>query len=51
MAVSTPSGSARQRGPSALWLLVPLILLALVAGALGAFASQTIRPIVKPACF
>jgi hypothetical protein len=48
--VSMP-GDAPQRNPSPLWLLVPLILLALVAGALGAFASQTIKPIVKPAYF
>jgi Family of unknown function (DUF6529) len=49
--VSMPGGAAPQRSPSPLWLLVPLILLALVAGALGAFASQTIKPIVKPAYF
>src|SRR6476620_1190365 len=49
--VSMPGGAAPQRSPSLLWLLVPLILLALVAGALGAFASQTIKPIVKPAYF
>ncbi|HEX3271336.1 MAG TPA: DUF6529 family protein [Ktedonobacterales bacterium] len=51
MAVSMPSGSTPQRSPSAFWLLIPLILLALVAGALGAFASQTIKPIEKPAYF
>jgi hypothetical protein len=49
--VSMSGGAAPQRRPSVLWLLVPLILLALVAGALGAFASQTIKPIVKPAYF
>jgi len=49
--VSMPGGVAPQRRPNALWLLVPLILLALVAGALGAFASQTIKPIEKPAYF
>jgi len=45
MAVSMPSGSTPQRSPSVFWLLIPLVLLALVAGALGAFASQTIKPI------
>src|SRR5262249_45901808 len=49
--VSMPGGVAPQRRPNALWLLAPLILLALVAGALGAFASQTIKPIEKPAYF
>ena len=51
MAVSMPSGSTPQRSPSVFWLLIPLVLLALVAGALGAFASQTIKPIEKPAYF
>jgi Family of unknown function (DUF6529) len=49
--ISMSGGAAPRRSPSPLWLLVPLILLALVSLTVGAFASQTVKPIVKPAYF
>jgi hypothetical protein len=49
--VSMSGGAAPRQSPSPLWLLVPFILLALVSLTVGAFASQTVKPIVKPAYF
>jgi len=41
----------REKRANPLWLLVPLLLLALVAAAVGVFASRTIKPASPPPYF